>query len=310
MEKFNDDTFLARWLNNELTAEELTKFEASEDYAAYKKLTDKSLLFEAPNFDSNKIKASIMKNKEVAVTKVRSLYYTIASIAAILLIGGLGGNYFFSDTNTTTTYYATQVGERINFELPDGSIVDLNGMSKVAFNPKDWDNNIRTLNLEGEAFFKVQKGSKFTVQTKQGKVSVLGTQFDVKDTENYFAVNCFEGKVQVDKGSAKEVLTPGKGIQYFQDQKDLITFANASPFWIDNQYKYNNVPLQAVLLDLQNVYNVTIKTKDPNKAKRFTGNLITNNISKALLTITKPLNLTFSITKDDVVFIKENSPNE
>jgi transmembrane sensor len=42
----------------------------------------------------------------------------------------------------------------------------------------DWSKE-RTLSLEGEAFFEVQKGSKFSVVTSDGIVEVLGTSFDV-----------------------------------------------------------------------------------------------------------------------------------
>ncbi len=307
MKKIDDDTFLARWLNEDLTKEELQRFKASEDYAVYKKLADRSTKFEAPNFKANEIKALIMKNKSGVKTTVRTLYYTIASIAAVLIISFFAGNYFW--TPNTTSYIAS-VGERVNFELPDGSLVTLNGLSKIEFDNKNWEKNIRTLNLEGEAYFRVKKGSTFSVKTPKGKVSVLGTQFSVKEIGTYFAVNCFEGKVRVDKETKTNIIAAGQGIKYLEQQKELITFKNTKPLWINNQYKYNKAPLEEILTDLQNVYKIKVYTENVKKTQKFSGNLITNNLKEALLTVTKPLNLQFSIAKDSTVHIKGDNPNE
>ena len=41
------------------------------------------------------------------------------------------------------------------------------------------------------------KGRKFTVNTTQGQVMVLGTQFNVENRGNFFEVSCYEGLVQV-----------------------------------------------------------------------------------------------------------------
>jgi len=39
----NDEQFLARWLNNDLTEEELIRFKKSEDYALYEKIGNQSV---------------------------------------------------------------------------------------------------------------------------------------------------------------------------------------------------------------------------------------------------------------------------
>jgi ferric-dicitrate binding protein FerR (iron transport regulator) len=56
----------------------------------------------------------------------------------------------------------------------------LNAASKLSFNEKKWADQ-RALTLEGEAFFKVQKGQTFSVNTTAGVITVLGTQFNVKE---------------------------------------------------------------------------------------------------------------------------------
>jgi Fe2+-dicitrate sensor, membrane component len=65
--------------------------------------------------------------------------------------------------------------------------VNLNSSSQLSYSKNKWDSK-REVTLNGEAFFKVSKGSTFDVITLNGKVSVLGTQFNVKQRENYFEV--------------------------------------------------------------------------------------------------------------------------
>ena len=68
----------------------------------------------------------------------------------------------------------------------------------------------RDLTLEGEAYFKVQKGQTFSVNTTDGVVKVLGTHFNVKQRNNYFEVNCYEGLVSVTYNNETVKLPPGK----------------------------------------------------------------------------------------------------
>ena len=84
----------------------------------------------------------------------------------------------------------------------------LNAKSLLAFNKKDWKQE-REVELDGEAFFKVAKGSSFNVITKSGTVTVYGTQFNVKQRDNYFEVICYEGLVGVTYNSQETKLKPG-----------------------------------------------------------------------------------------------------
>ncbi|HEY9125317.1 MAG TPA: FecR domain-containing protein, partial [Bacteroidales bacterium] len=102
--------------------------------------------------------------------------------------------------------YSTSSGKTLTFELPDGSQVILNAESQVNWNKFRWKYS-RIVILKGEALFKVNKGSRFEVQTSQNKVSVMGTKFNVFSRPGYFEVKCYEGKVAVDiKGSSQVIL--------------------------------------------------------------------------------------------------------
>ncbi|MBQ0740845.1 FecR domain-containing protein, partial [Aquimarina celericrescens] len=80
--------------------------------------------------------------------------------------------------------------------LPDGSFVDLNAGSELTHQRFFWSQN-REITLQGEGYFKVTSGTNFTVTTSLGKIEVLGTQFNIKEREKLFEVNCYEGRVKV-----------------------------------------------------------------------------------------------------------------
>ena len=115
-------------------------------------------------------------------------------MAAAFIIGFTLVSVFFSKDLTTIE---TMASEKTTVTLPDNSTAQLNSKSEISYSEKKWDKK-RTVNLKGEAYFKVAKGSKFDVKTTAGIVSVHGTQFNVKNRKNYFEVKCFEGLVGVE----------------------------------------------------------------------------------------------------------------
>ena len=117
----------------------------------------------------------------------------------------MGGSYYFTSLDSITT---TDLAEHTEVYLPDSSQVILNAESKISFNKKTWDEN-RNVTLEGEAFFKVAKGKRFTVATESGIITVLGTQFNVENRKNFFEVTCYEGLVSVTYNNKETKLAAG-----------------------------------------------------------------------------------------------------
>ena len=295
-----DDTFLARWLNNELTEEELSDFKKSEDYVLFQKIADKSTLFSVPEFNEEKSFQNIQQKLKNQKTKVRRLAtkWVYGAAAAILILYGL--SYFINNGTDVTC----NTGEHLAYVLPDGSEVKLNGSSSFHFNKKQWEKGNRTLDLEGEGYFKVKKGSKFSVNTDQGTVTVLGTQFNVQTIDNYLAVECYEGKVSVKNTKQESILTPGKGVKFLENKKENYQIENSEPNWLANNYQYDAVPLSIVFKDLQNVYKVKIENKGVDLSQLYTGKLVKNNLEKALKVICKPMMIKYTIHKD-VITISE-----
>lgn len=283
------DYLIKKWLDNDLNTTELETFMKLEDYDSLVKLSKNLKHFKATDYNSDEELSVVLQKIKTDKSVKNNWFKPLLRVAAILAI--CFGVYFYT-TNLDTTIN-TQLAQKTNIELPDASSVQLNADSKLAFNKKSW-NKHRDVELQGEAFFKVDKGSTFNVITETGTVTVLGTQFNVKHRDNYFEVICFEGSVGVNYKDKSVTLKPGysfliiNGIIYAKD-KDTRT----EPSWIKNESYFKSLPYKEVLKEFERQYNVTFETKNLDTTLLFTGTFKHDNLELALKSVTLPLNLKY-----------------
>lgn len=296
-----DDTFLSRWLNNDLTNEELFSFKKTNEYKEYQKIIDATQNFNAPNFNKTAILEKILqKTTDKKVRKLIPNWMYAAAASVVLLLSTV---YYLTGANEI---FSTSFGEQLALVLPDGSEVLLNSKSSITYKKSDWFSGKRTLELKGEGYFKVKKGSTFSVNSENGSVRVLGTQFNVKTNPSYFEVLCYEGKVQVKNNSETAILT--KGLSFRKIEKgnsEKGTFINTKPNWINGESSFNNTPLHFVLAELEKQYQVKIDSSTIDLNTLFTGTFTNKNLNLALQTICAPLSIQFTITDKKVVLSKK-----
>ncbi|EWH14950.1 anti-FecI sigma factor FecR [Cellulophaga geojensis KL-A] len=299
------ENYLAKWLNNELTEEEIIQFKKTEEYASYQKIITASSKLKAPEFDQEKALQAINKkrntNKQTKVIKLNPFKKYISIAAAVILLFGLG--YFYTTTleQTVSTDYA-QNNELI---LPDNSEVKLNAESKIAYNKNKWDQK-RDVSLEGEAFFKVAKGEKFTVTTNQGVISVLGTQFNVETRANFFEVTCYEGLVNVNY-NGKDYKVPG-GTSFMVINGNVAPLSHVKtlvPSWTLNESTFKSIPLEFVFNELQRQFNLTVNTKNVNTKQLYTGSFNNKDLDLALKSISIPSKISYTLEENKVLFYAE-----
>lgn len=279
---------LAKWLNDEMTETELKEFQSQPDYHLYEKIKQYSSELQTDSFNEDTMLSTILASKK-ETQKVVPLYQNwVFRIAAILVLGF--GLFFTYQTVTPTTQLAEN-GKETTFLLPDNSEVVLNSGSEIEYKKWNWDDN-RNLELQGEAYFKVAKGKKFQVNTNLGKVSVLGTQFNVKSRNNRFDVTCFEGRVKVNYNSEEVILTKGQTVS-FENNVKIIHQAVAleKPLWTVNQMDFEKENLTNVLDEIQRQYSITIEAKDIQSEQLFTGKIPADNIEVALQIIASTYHL-------------------
>ena len=131
----------------------------------------------------------------IPIPRVRAWFYRAAVLAAcvaglvilsVIVVGRLG-----------ETVWKTQLGERREVTLSDGSIMDLAPYSEVRVH---YEAHARLIALEhGEALFHVAKNADrpFIVQAAHTRVRAVGTVFDVEHSDPSVSVTVVEGQVRI-----------------------------------------------------------------------------------------------------------------
>lgn len=178
--------------------------------------------------------------------------------------------------------YATGTGESRTIELADGSHLQLNTDSAVQIRMSAGERQIRL--LRGEGFFDVTKDPTrpFVVQSGDGWVKVVGTQFGVARRDAQTRVQVAQGKVEVSAGKGAPVyLEPGRAVEYQDEQlAEVHGFDPASGFaWRQRQLVFRQQPLSEVVTELNRYW--------PGKTLVL-GDALRNRVVSGVFEIDKP----------------------
>ncbi len=255
---------------------------------------------EIPSKNQEQQFLEIIKKPKKQTTKVISFRPFLKYVAVILVLI-IPSAYLLYNKSTTIENHQKKI---YSYILPDGSNVILNKTSSLKFKKYQWSFN-RSLELKGEAYFKVKKGSTFSVHTKLGTVQVLGTQFNVKQTKHQLTVSCYHGKVAVSNQYSRKILLPGDVFSIKSSESNFKqNNKHTQPSWLSKESIYNNSTLKEVIANISDVYNVDIKITDKHKELLFSGAIPHNNLNIALKSITAPLHLKYRV-QNHHVFIYE-----
>ena len=291
------ELLIKKWLDDELNDSELKAFKGLPEYDSYMKLSDKAKLFKDTSYnvglEFEKFNATI-KNRELK-SKTINWIRPLLRVAAILVIGMA---VYFSPIYGDTAMVKTLASNTASIELPDKSNVKLNAASTLKYKKRNWKKN-REVNLVGEAYFKVEKGSQFDVVTWLGKVSVLGTQFNVKQRVNYFEVICYEGLVSVTYKGKEIKLPAGKTFKLIDGTVIEGETNDSVPSWSEkNISSFKSVPYSEVIKEFERQYNIKVESNNIDMEQLFTGSFINSDEELALKSITLPLQLKYNKTNN------------
>jgi len=292
---------IKKWLANDLTEDELKAFESMEDHALHTQIIEDAAYFKASHFSKaegfEKLESRL--TKEVPVRKM-SWVRPLMRLAGAFVVG-IGIYYLLFSNNLT--HVETLASQKTTVELPDASTVTLNALTEISYHKSRWNSN-REVHLDGEAYFKVAKGEVFDVITEEGTVTVVGTQFNVKQRANYFEVKCYEGIVKVEAQNTTKELLAGDTFRLYGDD---ITFNSTSyqlPQWTKDVSDFKSVPFSEVIAELERQYNISVTYNTENATRLFSGGFVHNNLDNALKSITEPLELTYTMESSTEVRLK------
>jgi ferric-dicitrate binding protein FerR (iron transport regulator) len=245
--------------------------------------------------------------EENSGSKVRKLWprrILFSAAAAIILLAG---------TFSLLRFYSKSIycpeGQHLSYILPDGSRVELNADSRLTFHPYWWRFS-RAVNFDGEAYFEVEKGKKFSVVSETGTAEVLGTSFNIYSREKEYKVTCLTGKVKVTSFAAAEtVLTPEYSARVSSSGEIVIskeTKASDTHAWVNNMFSFTSRPLAYVFDEIGRQYNVSIILKSG--ADLLYSGYFTKNrpLEETLGLVCTPFGLTFARNSEKEYVISQN----
>ena len=288
------DTLYARWLSGELSVSELEQLKKSGELKELEAIVVATDQLELPDFDVEKAyenfnttHSSIAKVRKLSVRKIVWISGIAASflllIVAVLFLNNRPQSYQAANNSTTS------------FQLLDGSQVVLNDGSSLEFDKRTWEEE-RLVKLEGEAYFEVKKGSRFTVESSKGIVSVLGTSFNMNAWGTQLLVECYEGRVQVESNGDQKVIIAQQGVRLNDGVLVLDSIQHENPLWQSEISQFYATPAHEVFEELARQFDVIVNV--PLLKTPFSGNFEHNQLEKALNDVCKPLNLNFRISNN------------
>lgn len=199
--------------------------------------------------------------KEAKIIRIAWVKYAAAAVLIAAVGLGLTMRFYTQD-------FLCPRGQHLSYTMPDGSTVKLNAESSISLHPYWWRFN-RELTFEGEGFFQVEKGSKFTIVSGNGTTEVLGTSFNINTRNGGYAVYCATGKVRVSSGNDETVITPNMQStllgNILEVRKNLVSENILG--WTDNKFIFTAIPLPLALNEVERQYdiNITIDIAQPDE---------------------------------------------
>ncbi|TDB67901.1 FecR family protein [Arundinibacter roseus] len=236
-------------------------------------------------------------------------WLTAASVALFLLAAG----WMYQSILKYKTF-ATEYGQTLSLSLPDGSQVTLNANSTLKIPRFGFDNESRTVFLEGEAQFQVThtpQDKRFIVKTPTSlDVIVLGTNFTVLARSRATRVALNSGKVQLlshlkDRRSEEKFMEPGQVAtldpEGHIDIKRIATIEDLSA-WKDHRFVFSATPLSEIALMLDEVFGVKVIIPEQQVAQMtVSGSFTAHSAEELIQTLSEASTLTYQKEKRKII---------
>ena len=235
----------------------------------------------------------------------------VAAAFAVLLLSVFV--FYQLAENDNQVVHQTDYGQTTTVELPDRSVVTLNGNTRVSYAPAWTDSTDRELWIEGEAYFSIRHtkhDQKFIVHANQLEIEVLGTEFNVNNRDGDTRVTLSTGKIKLNgpenlKVVKDVIMRPGEQAELTHDRAFEIKLVNTRLYtaWKDQELVFDHTPMAEVVRMIESTYGleVVIRHDDINRLE-LTGLLPSNDIDMLLNMLSDIFNLEVT-RKDHQVFI-------
>lgn len=325
--KLNQE-IIAKYLNNQCSEGEQILVEAW--YKSFENNPDG--ISNMSDGDLQELSARVRQNidrkiKPIQIHTPQRWVWYASGVAAILLIV-IGLSFYFNPKSGNNlsriksdiplsdwAKYENSSAKILKVSLPDGSMVWLQPKTHLAYNQSD--RVYRQVNLRGEAFFDVKRDESRPFLIYAGKMTtkVLGTSFNVKaypETEK-FEVSVVTGKVSVTNESEKEVFVTPKQQVILENKSDALVInelpTNKTFYWELATLNFDDAPVQSVVNNIEQNFNVTIHLNPKLLTCRLSGEFNQEHLSTILEVICKSIDAEYVMDGQEIYLKGEGCSN-
>ena len=195
----------------------------------------------------------------------------------------------------------TPVGSKNHLTLSDGSQIWVNSDTKIIY-PEHFSKNSRNIYIEGEAYMEITRNDNapFTVHTKNAKVRVLGTAFNVAayPRENSTEVVLVKGKVDLSNGGEAHVeMEAGDLSRVVNGELEQPVKVDVEQYicWMDDVLIFQDDTLERVFSRLKAHYGVEFVLGPGVDSRKVTGKLnLKDDIDEVMRTISFTSSISYS----------------
>ncbi|PVD52666.1 hypothetical protein DC498_09130 [Terrimonas sp.] len=234
----------------------------------------------------------------------------------------------------TINEISTKTGAHSKIILPDGSLVWLNGGSRLTYDKAFNKGETREVELKGEAYFDVAKNAlkPFIIHTHQMDIKVLGTTFNVKSypEDKSSETSLIHGSIEVTvrQGTGEKIILKPKdklivtgytarlaepektgntaatstsskisSISYLPSDSTIIETS-----WMDDRLIFRDKSFVELSADMERKYGIAFSFQNEKvKQLMFSANFKNENIEQALKALQLANRFSYTLMKDTVI---------
>lgn len=266
-------------------------------------------------------------NRRVHTMHRKSRSFSLLSAAAILIAGMMisGMVYFLVSGSVTemgsqvaeirSERVETDYGETRRIAFSDGSVIVLNANTQLIYSIESGSRNVE-VELDGEAWFDIASSENRTVSvhTRDGRVQVLGTKFNVHTYREETLVILEEGRVQVElkdpEGNFENgaLLAPGHMARLAAGE-DVIRIdgvdTDSYTSWTENRLRFDETTLSELEMRINEIYGLEFRMTGSNDSLggiKISGSLPNDNLTVLLNALEGLLGRSATIQDQTIVF--------
>ncbi|NQZ76436.1 MAG: DUF4974 domain-containing protein [Ekhidna sp.] len=234
------------------------------------------------------------KNLQGKINRSSSSNFSWTKIAAAIAILTTLSISFLLHKPSVETLHIASSESNISVTFPDGSVGILNTNSSFSY-PEIFGDS-RDVVLEGEAYFDIKKSSKpFVIDVNGVDVKVLGTAFNLVTDDNEVRLYVDRGLVAFSRDGIETKVSAGNEAVFSKTDNTVELKEVVSPnimSWRNGVFNFDNTPLDQVLADLSEFYNVEFQlSTEKLKSCKISASFNNQPLKEVLVTLSSILDV-------------------